>query len=119
MLTTLLESRPHHARSTHFAVASAMVHAILIFVAAYTSALGAVAKNEPDDPVVLHWVPLQEPRQAASPALPDRAPTNPWVIPARAPLRISVEVSSTLPSIDLALAPVTCPHTPSSGSVLV
>lgn len=104
MLTTLLESGPHHARNSHFAAASATVHGILIFVAAYATALGAAAKVEPDDPVAIHWVPMAEPRAATSAPLPDRAQRTWSVLPARGPLAISIEVPSMLPSIDLELA---------------
>lgn len=107
MLTTLLESRPHHARNSHFAVASATVHAILIFVAAYATALGAAAKVEPDDPVVIHWVPMPDPPPTTSTPVPDRAQRAWSVLPVRGPLGISIEVPSMLPSIDLELASVT------------
>jgi TonB family protein len=107
MLTTLLESRSHRTRNTQFAVASATVHAVLIFVAAYATALGAAAKVEPDDPVVIHWLPMAEPRHAANAPLPDRAQRTWSVFPAKGPLAISIEVPSTLPSINLELAAVT------------
>lgn len=107
MLTTLLESRPHHTRNTHFAAASATVHAVLIFVAAYATALGGITKDMPDDPGVIHWVPLPEQRPASRAPVPDRAQGSWSVRPARGPLGISIEVPSVLPSIDLELAPVT------------
>jgi TonB family protein len=106
MLTTLLESSSHRTRNTHFAVASATVHAAIIFLAAYATAMGA-AKDRPDDPVVIHWVPIPEPRPAASTAFPDPASRSWSVLPTSRPLSISVDVPSSLPSIDVKLAPVT------------
>jgi TonB family protein len=107
MLTTLLESGPHHTRTSHFMTASATVHAVIIFLAVYATAMGAAARDKPDDPAVIHWVPMPEPRHPTGTPLPDH-PQRTWsVLPASAPLAVSIEVPSTLPRIDLEVAPVT------------
>jgi protein TonB len=116
MLTTLLESSSHRTRNTHFAVASATVHAVIIFLAAYATAMGAAAKDRPDDPVVIHWVPMPELRPAPSTAFPDPdpAPRSGSVLPASRPLTVSIDAPNSLPSIDVKLAPVTSDSVPSA-----
>jgi TonB family protein len=107
MLTTLLESSSHRTRNIHFAVGSATVHAVIVFLAAYATAMGAAAKDKPDNPVVIHWVPMPEPRPAVNTAIPVPAPRSWSVLPASRPLAVSIDVPRSLPSIDLELAPVT------------
>src|SRR5687768_15844628 len=114
MLTTLLESTAHRTRTSHFMVASATVHAAIIFVAAYATAIGAATEAKPDAPVVIHWVPI--PKQAA-PAFARAPHSSPPVVNVRlvhASPAFSVEVPTSLPSIEIQLAPVTSDMVPTA-----
>lgn len=123
MLNTLLESTAQRTRTSHFMVASATVHAAIIFVAVYATAIGAAAEAKPDEPVVIHWVPI--PKQAAPvfPKTPHSSPRALSVSLAHVSPALSVEVPTSLPSIELQLAPVTSDLVPTttgnSGSTSV
>ena len=123
MLKTLLESTTHRTRTSHFMVASATVHAAIIFVAVYATAIGAAAEARPDEPVVIHWVPM--PKQAAPvfPKAPQSSPRALNVGLARMSPAFSVDVPTALPSLEVQLAPVTSDLVPaatgSSGSTSV
>lgn len=114
MLTTLLESTAHRTRTSHFMVASATVHAAIIFVAVYATAIGAAAEAKPDEPVVIHWVPI--PKQAATvfPKTPHSSPRAVNVSLAHVSTAFSVEVPTSLPSIEIQLAPVTSDLVPTA-----
>ncbi|HYN80588.1 MAG TPA: TonB family protein [Gemmatimonadaceae bacterium] len=114
MLTTLLESRAHRTRTSHFMVASATVHTAIIFVAVYATAVGAAAEAKPDEPVVIHWVPM--PKQAAPvfPRAPHNSPRAANVGLIRMSPAFSVDVPTSLPSIEVQIAPVTSELVPTA-----
>ena len=107
MLTTLLESRSHQTRNSRGTIASVTVHAAIILGAVYATATGASAKDKPDDPTIIHWVPTPEPRSAAAatPA-PRRASHTATATPRRVLQTVPVDVPTSLPSIDVPLAPI-------------
>lgn len=74
MLSTLLESTAHRARASHFMVASAAVHAAIIFAAVYATAMGAAAEARPDEKIVIHWVPTPQPEARVFPRAPQSSP---------------------------------------------
>jgi len=100
MLTKLLESRAHQARYTHFMVASATVHILLIYAATSATVITAKAKQESLDPVVLHWVPMPKPANAPRVALPNEIARLASALPRRS-FNVPVEIPTSLPSIDL------------------
>ena len=106
MLTTLLESRAHHARSSHFMVASATVHVVILFAAAGTTAMGSAAETSREEVPVIHWVPVPQRTTPAVASAPHTAPLHPTFTLVRAQPTFSVNVPTALPSIELALAPV-------------
>jgi TonB family protein len=106
MLTTLLESGPHQTRTSHFMTASATVHAAIIFLAVYATAIGAAAGNRPDDPAVIHWVPMPESSPAAPRSIPHDA-EHIVNLPGRQVLgSLRVDVPTALPAIDVQFTPV-------------
>ncbi|MDP9177483.1 MAG: TonB family protein [Gemmatimonadota bacterium] len=123
MLTTLLESTAQRTRTSHFMVASATVHAAIIFVAVYATAIGAAAEAGPDEPVVIHWVPIPKQAAAVFPRAPHNSPRAANVGLARVSPALSVDVPTSLPSIEVQLAPVTSDLVPAatgnSGSTIV
>jgi TonB family protein len=68
--------------------------------------MGAAAKEKPNDPAVIHWVPMPQSRPAVPAGISKRAPRT--VNPVHTPVLASfpVEVSTSLPSIDVPLPPV-------------
>lgn len=117
MLTTLLESRAHQTRSSHFMVASATVHAAIIFVAVYATAIGAASEADPEETPVIHWVPMPKPAAAVFASAPRNSPRVVDVRLSRVSPGVSVEVPTSLPSIEVQLAPVTSDFVPTaSGS---
>jgi len=116
MLSTLLESKAHRTRSTHVVVASATVHAAIIFGAVYATAVGAAVEVTPDEKIVIHWVPT--PKQAA-PVFPSARQSsslsrNGLV---RMSPAFSVDVPTSLPSIEVQLAPVTSELVPTATGI--
>jgi len=106
MLTTLLESRSHHARDGRGTAVSVGVHATIIFAAVYATATAGVVKDKPINPLPLIWVkPSVSP--SANTATPDRAPRMPTAKPPANPLTAPIEIPTSLPSIDLQPQPVT------------
>jgi TonB family protein len=114
MLSTLLESSSRQTRNNRGTIASVTVHAAIILGAVYATATGAVAKDKPDDPTIIHWVPTQEPRSAAAARAP-RHPASTGRV-ARTPVFQSfpVDVPTSLPSIEVALAPITSEFVPNA-----
>jgi TonB family protein len=116
MLSTLLESKAHRNPTSHFMVASAAVHAGIIFAAASATAIGAAVEADNDERMVIHWVPT--PKQAA-PVFPKASqssarPRNVDLV--RPSPAFSVEVPTSLPSIEVQLAPVTSELRPATGN---
>jgi len=78
-------------------VASATVHAALIFMAVSATTIVA-AKQAQEDPVVLHWVPLPHPSPMTSAALPNTASHVVNVELVRN-FTFPIEIPTSLPSI--------------------
>jgi len=115
MLTTLLESRSHHTRDTRGTIASVTVHAAIILGAVYATATGASAKDQPDEQTIIHYVPAPEPRStAATTPAPRRASRTATSTPKPVLQSFPVDVPTSLPSIDVPLAPVASEFVPSS-----
>ena len=114
MLTTLLESKSHQTRNNRGTIASIAVHAAIILGAVYATATGAAAKDRPDDPTVLHWVPTPEPRSAAPAPQKHRASPAAKAMPMPVLQSFPVDVPTSLPSIDVALAPITSEFVPNA-----
>jgi len=106
MLTTLLESRSHHARDTRGTVVSVGLHATIIVAAIYATATAGPAKDKPVNPPALHWVITPPPAVASTP-LPDRRPSGSTTTPPANPLVVPIEIPTSLPSINLNDPPVT------------
>ena len=107
MLTTLLESRSHQTRNSRGTIASVAVHAAIILGAVYATATGASAKDKPDDPTIVHWVPTPEPRSAAAtPAPRRRASHTATATPKPEFPSFPIDVPTSLPSVDVPLAPI-------------
>lgn len=106
MLTTLLESRSHHARDGRGTAASVTVHAALIFTAVYATATAGPAKDKPINPPALHWVVTPPPKVMNTP-LPNHGANISTTAPAANPLVVPIEISTSLPSINLEAPPVT------------
>ena len=114
MLTTLLESRSRQTRNRRGTVASVTVHAAIIVAAVYATATGAAAKDKPDDPTIIHWVPTPEPRAAAPAPTPRQAAGTARVMPRPVFQSFPIDVPTSLPSIEVALAPVTSEFVPNA-----
>jgi TonB family protein len=100
MLTILLESRAHQTRYSHFMVASATVHAAILFSAVSATAINVAAKQDQDDPVVIHWVPMPKPLPATRVPIPSGPARLVSTLPVRE-FRFPIEIPTSLPSIDL------------------
>lgn len=115
MLTTLLESRSHQTRNSRGTIASVTVHAAIILGAVYATATGASAKDKPDDRTIIHYVPAPEPRSApATTPAPRRASHSATATPKPVLQSFPVDVPTSLPSIDVPLAPITSEFVPNS-----
>jgi TonB family protein len=115
MLTTLLESRSHQTRNSRGAIASVTVHAAIILGAVYATATGASAKDKPDRPTIIHWVPTPEPRSsAATTPAPRRASHTATAMPKPVLQSFPVDVPTSLPSIDVPLAPIASEFVPTA-----
>ena len=114
MLTTLLESRSHQKRDTRATIASVTFHAAIILGAVYATATGASAKDKPDDPTIIHWVPTPEPRTAPKAPAPRRASRSATSAPKPMLQTFPVDVPTSLPSIDVPLASITSEFVQSS-----
>jgi len=101
MLDTLIESRSSRRRNTSGTIAAATAHGLIIVVAAYATATASPAKPE-TPPDHLRWVqPMTQhaSRTAeASHTKPRGAASSQPAIP-----RVSVDIPSHLPSIDIPL----------------
>jgi protein TonB len=106
MLTTLLESRSHHARDGRGTAASVTVHAALIFTAVYATATAGPAKDKPVNPPALHWIVTPPPPVKSTP-LPDRSASSSTTAPPTNPLVVPIEIPTSLPSINLEAPAVT------------
>ena len=106
MLTTLLESRSHRVRDTRGTAASVTLHAAIIFAAVYATATGTIPKDNPINPPSIHWITPAPPFTPPTPARVENAPRTTSTVPlTRAP--ITVDVPTSIPSIDIPLSPAT------------
>lgn len=106
MLTTLLESRAHQARRSHFMVASATVHAVIIFAAAGATAMSSAAEASREEIPVIHWVPMPQRTTPVFAGASHSSAKPPTATLVRAQPAFSVDVPTSLPSIELELAPM-------------
>jgi len=114
MLSTLLESKAHRTRSTHVMVASATVHAAIIFGAMYATAVGAAVEVKPDEKIVIHWVPVPKQTTPVFPTAPRNSSRAVSAGLVRMSPAFSVDVPTSLPSVDVKLAPVTSELVPTA-----
>jgi TonB family protein len=106
MLTTLLESRSRRVRDNRGTAASVMLHAAIIFAAVYATATASVPKDNPFNPPALHYVTIPPTLAPTAPARADIASRTSFIVPTvRTP--ITVDVPTSIPSIDIPLSPVT------------
>jgi len=106
MLTTLLESRSRRVRDNRGTAASVTLHATIIFAAVYATATGTLPKDNPINPPRIHWITPAPPFTPSAPARADNTPHASSTVPmTRA--QIAVDVPTSIPSIDIPLAPVT------------
>ncbi len=107
MLTTLLESRSHHAGATSGTAASVVVHAAIIFTAVYATAAGAPVKEKPVNPPPIIWVPVPAPQSVTNTALPNRGRSNTVPVPIPNPLVVPIVIPTSVPPFNLPVPPVT------------
>ena len=117
MLRTLLESRAHRTRTSHFMVASATVHAGIIFAAVSATTIGAAAEAHPDEKIVIHWVPTQKQAAPVFPTVPQSSSRAVTAGLVRTSPAFSVDVPTSLPSIEVKLAPVTSELVPAATGI--
>lgn len=105
MLTTLLESRSRRVRDNRGTAASVTLHAAIIFTAVYATATASVPKDNPFNPPALHYVTIPPTSATVTPARANNPSRTSSTVPlSRAP--IAVDVPTSIPSIDIPLAPV-------------
>ena len=99
MLDTLLESKSHRTRGKGTALVSAALHATLILGAVYATASRASAHDAPEPPAKVHWVTSPSTVPIARQVRRVSTPTS--RVATVAPLRVQLNITVTLPPIDL------------------
>ena len=105
MLTTLLESTSHRARSRRVTAVSVAVHAAIIFTAAYATASGSPNPRPAPEPRV-HWIPTPPPLPSSKQtALRSHANRSAAGLPRV--VHFPIEVPSAVPVIEAAAPAIT------------
>ncbi len=106
MLTTLLESRSRRVRDTRGTATSVTLHAAIIFAAIYATATASVPRDNPFNPPALQYITIPPTSAPAAPAHAGKAPHALSGVPLTHS-QIAVDIPTSIPSIDIPLAPVT------------